>query len=161
MPNPEQGHEKTVAACLHEHALSRINKHHGEVGARGAGDHVARVLLMTRRVGYDEFTTMCREESVRNIDGDALLTLGSQPIDEQGEIDLTLPRSHPGRITGQGSPVVFKYRFRFVQQPADERGFVIIHRATGDQPQQRLAFFLGESRRNVFVSHTGIRSHQK
>jgi hypothetical protein len=116
---------------------------------------------MTRRVGHDEFATMCREESVRNIDGDALLTLGSQTIDEQGEVDLTLSRSHPGRVPGQGSPVVFKYCFRFVQQPTDERGFAIIHRTTGDEPQQRLAFFLSESRRDVFVSRTGIRGHQK
>jgi len=34
-------------------------------------------LLVARRIGHDEAAFVCREEAVGNVDGDALLVLGS------------------------------------------------------------------------------------
>ena len=42
----EQVHQIAVAARLRQHALARIDEDDGEVRGRGAGDHVARVLLV-------------------------------------------------------------------------------------------------------------------
>ena len=67
--------------------LARIDQQHGEVAVRGAGRHVARVLLVARRVGDDEFPPRRREIAIGDVDGDALLALGLEPVDEQRKID--------------------------------------------------------------------------
>ena len=51
----DQMREIGMPARLREHALARVDQDHREVRRRGAGDHVARVLLVARRVGDDEF----------------------------------------------------------------------------------------------------------
>ena len=61
------------------------------VGGRGAGDHVARVLLVARRVGDDELALVGGEEAVGDVDGDALLALGRQAVDQQREVDARRP----------------------------------------------------------------------
>ncbi len=43
-----------MAARLDQHALARVDQDDGEVGSRGAGDHVAGVLLVARGIGDDE-----------------------------------------------------------------------------------------------------------
>ena len=82
-----------MAPRLRQHALARIDQHDGEVGGRGAGRHVARVLLMAGRVGDDELALRRREEAIGDIDGDALLALGLQPVDQQREIDVVAGRA--------------------------------------------------------------------
>ncbi len=52
--DPEQRADERVALGLLEHALARVEQDHREVGGRGAGDHVARVLLVAGAVGDDE-----------------------------------------------------------------------------------------------------------
>jgi hypothetical protein len=51
MPSSDQ---VAVAPGLGQHALARVDQDHRQVGGRRAGDHVARVLLVARRVGDDE-----------------------------------------------------------------------------------------------------------
>ena len=46
-----------MAPGLGQHALARIDQQHGEVGGRRAGHHVARILLVARRVGDDELAS--------------------------------------------------------------------------------------------------------
>ena len=72
-----------MPARLRQHALPRIDQHDRKVGGRGAGRHVARVLLVARRVGDDELALRRGEEAVGDIDGDALLALRLQPVDQQ------------------------------------------------------------------------------
>jgi hypothetical protein len=83
----EQRGDEAVAAGLGQHALARIDQDHGKVRGRGAGDHVARVLLVAGRVGDDELALLGGEEAVGDVDGDALLALGAQAVDEQREVD--------------------------------------------------------------------------
>ena len=65
-----------MAARLYQHAFARIDQNNREVGSRCAGDHIARVLLVARGVGHDEFAPVGAEKAVGHIDGDALLALG-------------------------------------------------------------------------------------
>ncbi len=54
MADPEQRDEIGVPAGLGKHSLARVDEQHRAVGVRGAGDHVAGVLLVPGRVGDDE-----------------------------------------------------------------------------------------------------------
>ena len=85
--------EIAVAARLREHALARVDQDDGQIRGRCAGDHVARVLLVARRVGHDEFAPVGREEPVGHIDGDPLLPLGGQAVDQQREVDVLALRA--------------------------------------------------------------------
>jgi hypothetical protein len=51
-----------VAAGLFEDAGTGIDQQHGEVGRRGAGRHVAGILLVAGRVGDDERAAVRREK---------------------------------------------------------------------------------------------------
>ena len=69
-----------------QQALSRVDQDDGEVGGRGAGRHVAGVLLVARRVGDDERCAWLGGEiAVGDVDRDALLALGLEPVDQQRE----------------------------------------------------------------------------
>jgi hypothetical protein len=80
-----------VALGLGQHAAAGVDQDHGEVRGGGAGDHVARVLLVAGRVGDDEFAAVGGEEAVGDVDRDALLALGGQAVDQQREIDVLAP----------------------------------------------------------------------
>ena len=86
--NADEVREIAVASRLREHAFARIDENDGEIRGRCAGDHVARVLLVTRGVGHDEFAPVGGKESIGHIDGDPLLPLGGEAVDEQREVDV-------------------------------------------------------------------------
>ena len=83
----DEAEDEAVAAGLGEDALARVDQHQREIGVGGAGRHVAGVLLVARRVGDDELALVGREEPVGDVDGDALLALGGETVDEQREVD--------------------------------------------------------------------------
>ena len=87
-----------VPAGLRQHALAGIDQQHREIGGRGAGRHVAGVLLVAGRVGDDEVRAGGREIAVGDVDRDALLALGLEPVDEQREIDVLAGRAVAPRI---------------------------------------------------------------
>ena len=82
MPDANQRHQIAVAARLCKNALARVDQNNGRVGRRGAGDHVARVLFMSGGIGNDELTPFGREEAIGHINGDALLALGREAVDQ-------------------------------------------------------------------------------
>ena len=87
----QQRDDEAVAPRLGQHALARIDQDDRQLGGRGAGRHVAGVLLVARRVGDDELALVGREEAVGDVDGDALLALGLQAVDQQREVDARRP----------------------------------------------------------------------
>ena len=117
----EQRHQEAVAAGLGEHALAGVDEDHRQVGGRGAGDHVAGVLLVARGVGHDELAPLGGEEAVGDVDGDALLALGGQAVDEQGEVELAALGADLLRVRLQRGEVVLEDQLGVVEQPADER----------------------------------------
>ena len=85
---PSSDTRNDVTAGLGQHALAGVDQDDGHVGGGGAGDHVAGVLLVARRVGDDELAVLGREEPVGHVDGDALLALGGETVDQEGEVEL-------------------------------------------------------------------------
>src|SRR3546814_3244430 len=72
---------------LRQQTLACIDQDHGQVGAGRTGGHVARVLLVPRAVGHDELAPRSTEITIGHVDGDALLALGFEAIDQQRVIE--------------------------------------------------------------------------
>ena len=125
--------EAGVAAALFGDSIARVHQHDGEVRGGCARDHVARVLHVAGGVGDDELAARRREVAIGNVDGDALLALGAQTIGEVGEVDDTAAGDVGGAL--QRLELVFHQVLRVVEQPSDERGFAVVHRAAGVEPQ--------------------------
>ena len=123
-----------MAAALLDDAQARIHQHDREIRGRGAGDHVAGVLHVAGRVGDDEFAARRGEVAVGDVDGDALLALGAKTVGEIGEIDLAAAGDVGGAL--ERLELVFHQRLRIVEQPADERGLAVIHRAAGVEAEK-------------------------
>jgi hypothetical protein len=99
-----------VAAGLRQHALPRVDQDDGEVRGRGAGGHVPRVLLVTGRVGDDEAPCGCGEEAIGDVDGDALLALGLQAVDQQGEVQPRPLRAEAARVGLERAQLILEHR---------------------------------------------------
>ena len=77
-----------VAAGLAFNAVAGIDEQDGHVGVRGAGRHVAGILLVPGRIDDDEAAVRGLEIAPGDVDGDALLALGLKAVEQQAEIDL-------------------------------------------------------------------------
>jgi hypothetical protein len=149
-----------VAAGLGENALAGIDQNDGELSGGAAGCHVARILLMARRVGDDEFALVGGEGAIGHVDGDALFAFGGKAIDEKGEIELASLCADALGIAFQGGELVLEEHFRFVEKPADERRFAVIDAAAGDEAEKVFGFLgtqVGFDRQGRF----GAPEHQK
>jgi hypothetical protein len=73
-----------------------------------------------------------------------LLALGGQAVHQQGEVDVATLRAPLLGVVLDGGELVFEEHLRFIQQPADDGRFAIVHRAAGDEAQQALALVLLE-----------------
>ncbi len=142
----QQRRDIGVAAGLGQHALARIDQDDGEIGVGGAGRHVAGILFMARRVGDDEFALVGGEEAIGDIDGDALLALGLQPVHQQREIDVLAGGAEFPEVLLQRGQVVLEQQLGVVEQPPDQGGLAVIDAAAGEKAQQRF-FFLGRQKR--------------
>ena len=136
--NAQQADQIGVAAGLCQHPSTRVDQDDSGVGRRGAGDHVAGVLLVTRRIGDDELALFGREEAISDIDGDALLPLCGQTIDQQGEVDVSPLRAHAAAVRLQRRHLILEDHLGVVQQPSDQGGLAVVYAAAGDEAQQAL-----------------------
>jgi hypothetical protein len=126
---------------LRQHALARVDQDDGEIGGRGGGDHVARVLLVARRVGDDVLARAGGEVAVGDVDGDALLALGLQAVGEQREVH----RFHAALFRGalDGVQGVGEDGLGVVEQTADQRALAVVDAAAGEKAEQAVVFDLG------------------
>ena len=67
---------------LGQDSFARIDKQDRQLDIRRRRHHVARVLLVPRRICNDELAPISRKETVRNVDGDSLLALCRKPVDQ-------------------------------------------------------------------------------
>ena len=134
----EERDQVAVAPGLGQDPLAGVDQDHGQLGGRGAGDHVARVLLVARRVGHDELAVLGREEAVGHVDGDALLALGGQAVDQEGEVELAALGADLLRVGLERGQVVLEDQLGLVEEAPDQRALAVVDRATGDEAQQRL-----------------------
>ena len=138
VPDAEQMGEEAMPAGLGQHALARVDEDDGELGGRGAGDHVARVLLVAGGIGDDELALLGAEEAVGDVDGDALLALGGQAIDQQREVDRFALGADALGVGLQRLQVVLEDHVRVIEHPPDQGGLAVIDRPAGDEAQHRL-----------------------
>jgi hypothetical protein len=90
---------------------------------------------MARRIGDDEAALIGGEEAVGDVDGNALLALRLQSIDQQREVDIVAGGAVLAGVAFQGREMVIEDQLGVVEQPADQRGFAIIDTATGEKAQ--------------------------
>jgi len=140
--DPEQRNDVTVAPGLRQQALARIHQHHREVGRGGAGGHVAGVLLVPGAVGDDELALVGTEETVGDVDGDALLALRGKAIHQQREIDLAVLGAMALAVRLQRRQLVVQQQAGVVQQAPDQRALAVVDAAAGDEAQQVLGLVL-------------------
>ncbi len=158
VPDAEQRADQRMSPGLHQHAFARVDEQHRQIGVRRAGRHVARVLLVPGAVGDDERAPRRREIAVGDIDGNALLPLVFEPI-EQTARNRSRRRSCQSAANScfsasSWSPMTIS---AFVQQPADQRRFAVIDRAAGQKPQEALVGHRGRGDRPGI----GSSRHQK
>ena len=132
--NIDQVRQIGVAARLRQHAFARINEDDRQVGGRGGGDHVARVLLVAGGIGNDVFARAGGEITVSDVDGNALFALGLQTVGEQREVD----GFHAALLRGalDGVQRVDQDGLGVVEQAADQRALAVIDAAAGEKAQQ-------------------------
>ena len=130
----QQRRDQRVSAGLVDDTVAGVHQHDRNVGRRGAGDHVARVLRVAGRVGNDEAARRCGEVAVRHIDGDALLALGAQAVGEQGEVGRPVAISATG--LHDRLQLILEDGLRVVQQTSDERALAVVDGAGGGDAQR-------------------------
>ena len=133
----EQAEDVAVAPGLRDHALAGVDQHHREIGIGRAGRHVAGVLHVARRVGDDEPAPLGGEEPIGDVDGDALLALRLQAVDQQREIEIAAGGAGDLALRRQRGELVVEQHLRIVEQTADQRALAVIDAAAGDEAQRR------------------------
>jgi len=128
--------DRRVAPGLHQQSLARINQQHGEVGHRGASDHVSCILFVAGRIGENEAPRRGFEIAIGDIDSDALFAFGGKPIDQQRVVDPAGDGAIAGAVAGECHLNVIGNAAAFIEQPADQGGFSVIDRPAGQHAQQ-------------------------
>jgi hypothetical protein len=124
--------ERRVAARLRDDAVARVDQQHGEVRGRRGGHHVARVLRVTGRVGDDELARGRREVAPRDVDRDALLALGGEPVGQERQVER---RAALARASLERVELVGEDRARVVEQAPDQRALAVVDAAGGQESQ--------------------------
>ena len=131
---------------LGQHALAGIDQQHGQLRGRCAGDHVAGILLVARRVGDDELALLAGEIAIGDIDRDPLLAFGRKAVDQQCEVDRFALRAVAIAVGLECGELVVENLPRLIEQPADQGRLAIIDAAAGDEAQQFLVLLRYEPR---------------
>ena len=113
----------------------RIDQDQRRIGGRGAGRHVARVLLVPRRIGDDERAPGGGKAPVRDVDGDPLLPFRPQPVNQERKVDVAAAGSVPSAVGADARHLVAGNIPGFEQQPADQGRLPVVHAAAGNEAQ--------------------------
>ena len=142
MLDAQERDEERVAARLRDDACAGVDEDDGQVGRGAARNHVARVLLVARGVGYDELALVGREIAVGHVDGDALFALGFEAVEQEGVVDVFAGVAHALAVAFEGGELVFVDFFAVEEQTADERRLSVVHAACREEAQQVFLFVL-------------------
>jgi hypothetical protein len=126
----QERRDEAVALRLLQHAVARVDELHGQLGRRGASDHVARVLLVARRVGDDELALRRGEVAVRHVDGDALLALRAEAVGQERQLQVLV---RPVRVALDLLHLLLEDLLRVVHEPPDEGRLAVVHAAGGGE----------------------------
>ncbi len=125
-----------MAAGLIQHAFAGVDQQDRQIAGRCAGRHVTRVLLVPWRVGNNKFAFLGREIAVCHINGNSLLALSLQPVDQQRQIEFFTLGAMTLTVVMQRRELIFINLTRIVQQSANQRAFTVIDAAAGQEAQQ-------------------------
>ena len=76
------------------------------------------------------------EIAIRDVDGDALLALGLQPVHQQREVETLALGAEFFGIRLQRLQLILEDEFCVVKQAADQRRLAIVDAAAGDEAQR-------------------------
>lgn len=155
----QQGGDEAVATGLGLYAVAGVHQDDRQVTGGCTGGHVAGVLLMAGGVGDDELALGGGEIAVGDIDGDALLTLGLQAVDQQRQVDVVTGGADLLRVPGDGFQMVFVDHLRVVQQAPDQGALAVVDVTAGQKAQQLLAFVLAQVREDVLADQIRLMRH--
>src|SRR3546814_12852765 len=104
---------------------------------------------MARRVSDNELALFGREEAISDVDGDSLLTLRGEAVDEKREVDILTLRTHALAVGFECGKLILEDHLAVIEQATDEGGFAVINAAASDETQQRLVLMLFQIGVNV------------
>ena len=137
VPDPEHGHDPGVARGLRQDALASVHQDDRQVRRGGPARQVARVLLVSRRVRSDEAPAGRLEGAVRDIDGDALIPLVLQAVQEQRGVGRVAPGSVAAGIGFETLHVIGEDLPAIAEDPPDEGALAVVHASAQDEPKGR------------------------
>ena len=76
---------------------------------------------MARRIGDNEFAFFSSEKAIGHINGNALLALSRQPVNQKGEINSFALRAGFFGRRFQGAELVVENHFAVIEQAPDQR----------------------------------------
>ena len=123
-----------VPTCLLDDSLARVEEDDGDIGRGCTGDHVPRVLDVTGCVGELEPAALGHERPVRDVDRDALLALGPQPVGEEREVDVAVAAALARLL--DVLHLVGEDLLGVEEQPADQRRLAVVDRAARDETDE-------------------------
>ena len=137
---------------LGEDPFTRVDEDDRNIGGGGAGDHVTGVLLMPWSVGDDIFALFGREEAVGDVDGDPLLPLTLQSVDQQCHVDLLTGGSVFATFALRRRQLILEDHLGIIKHPSNQRTFAVIHRSTGQETEHILILMLFEIRLDIYIN---------
>jgi hypothetical protein len=128
----EEGEQVAVASTLFLDAFICSDEKDGGIGAGGTGDHVLEELFMTWRVDDDVGASVRSELDLGGVDGDVLLLLFEEGVEEEGVFKVHALGLGGGLDLGDFS--IWK-RVGVVEDASDEGGFTVVYVADEDDAQ--------------------------
>jgi hypothetical protein len=91
---------------------------------------------VSRGIRDEESAARRGEIAIGDVNGDALLALGLEPVEEQRIIELFAGASKLSRPLLKHFDLIDRNRARLGDEPADQRRLAVVDRPAGDEPQQ-------------------------
>ena len=92
-----------------------------------------------------------RKIAVGDVDGDPLLALGLEPVDEERKIDRSTAFGTGAPLVLGAFQLVLINERRIVEQPADQRALAVVDAAAGEETQESALLLGRDPRRDPFA----------
>ena len=135
IPDAHQSADPGVAPGLGEDAFRGVEQDDRGVGEGGGNGHVACILLVPRRICHDEAALFGGEVTVGNVDGDALLTLGHQAVEQKRVVQQPVPAADPA-FKLQRTLLIREEQLGVIEHMPDQGGLAVVHAAAGHKLEQ-------------------------
>ena len=135
LANAEQRTQKAMPPRLLQEPLPGIDQEDREIRGRRPSHHVARIVLVTGRVGDDEPPPRRAEITIGDVDGDALFAFGFKAVHQQCRIKVARHSAMRPGIARQRGELIVENQRRIEQEPADQRRLAVVDRTAGEHAE--------------------------